>query len=695
MKSIRTKISFTLIICTLLSVLICGGISIINTTVKVTHNSSMQMRLTCVNQSKELEATLSHVTKSVNILADISKKYIHDLEKIKTDPSYVDSYTETLKPLFYEFASHTDSALTAYIRYNPEYTRPTSGLFLTKNVTTQDFSYASPTDFSMYDKTDVEHVGWYYIPAEKKEPVWMAPYLNSNLNINMVSYVVPIVVENETIGVVGMDIDFHLVSDIVDKTSAFQTGYAFLSDTQEKIVYHKTLDQGTSFETVSPSLHKRLKQKFSETEMLSYQFKNQKKYMYSVPLSNGMYFSLTAPKKEVYADTNLMALEILGGSFFALIISIIVSLFLGRFTTRPILKLKEIIKRTADFDFTASETDDNLSISKDETGQIARSIHTMRQNLNKVTSDIQEAQESLSHSMNELLDTSKLVSTMSEDNSATTEELSAAMEETAATMVHIETSIQTIQTDAEQIRNSCNAGASLAKEVKARAHTLKENTEKGGLKTQQMYDELLAQSKAAIEKAGTLDHINQLTNIILDISEQTNLLALNASIEAARAGEAGKGFHVVASEIGKLAAQTASTTEMIKTTIVDIHTVIDTMSNCLKDGTDFLNQNVLTDYKEFLATSGHYAQDASSYEEHMLSVQNSIESLSSAIKEIASAIDGVNTTIEETAKGITDIAEKTQDTTMAISSNHELILSNNEQLQTLQNIVGMFHSDEE
>ena len=124
-------------------------------------------------------------------------------------------------------ASNTEGALAVYVRYNPDFTPPTSGLFWSKTALNGSFQQLVPTDFSNYNPMDVERVGWYYIPVKTGKPTWMSPYLNQNINVRMISYVIPLYKNNATVGVVGMDIDFASLQKALPPCVSISRGTPF------------------------------------------------------------------------------------------------------------------------------------------------------------------------------------------------------------------------------------------------------------------------------------------------------------------------------------------------------------------------------------------------------------------------------------------------------------------------------------
>lgn len=87
-----------------------------------------------------------------------------------------------------------------------------------------------------------------------------------------------------------------------------------------------------------------------------------------------------------------------------------------------------------------------------------------------------------------------------------------------------------------------------------------------------MNRQILTSSEKVQHLSDELKQIENILNLINEISAQTNLLALNASIEAARAGDVGKGFSVVADEIRKLSDATAKAVEQIATLVNNVST---------------------------------------------------------------------------------------------------------------------------
>lgn len=164
MNKIKNKIIFTTagistIVILILSLAITGyGTK--NFTKLSTRDASKENTI----QAKKLELTMKNIENSVNQLASISLKMLHDLDRFSTDEEYLRDYELQLKPIAESIADNTQGTMSFYIRFNPDFTPPTSGLFYadTGKGVIEDLI---PTDFSMYDKDDFEHVGWYYIPV--------------------------------------------------------------------------------------------------------------------------------------------------------------------------------------------------------------------------------------------------------------------------------------------------------------------------------------------------------------------------------------------------------------------------------------------------------------------------------------------------------------------------------------------------
>ncbi len=694
MNTLKTKVVCLVVICSIVSIAVCGGLSLRETSKMSNQNAEQIMSMQCENSSQKINTTLSQVAQSVDTLAEIAVQSLTDFKKFQSSKDYVEEYTRALEPVALECANNTEGALTYYIRYNPEFTEPTSGIFATRESADAEFEQLVPTDFSMYDSDDVEHVGWYYIPVQNGEPTWMDPYLNSNINVYMISYVVPIYVDGVSVGIVGMDIEFTSIETTVRDAVVYDTGKAFLLNSQNQIVYHPDIEFGTALSDMNDkglsALTAALEDSNRAGAAIHYSRNGMKKEGYYQNLENGMKFVLAAPRSELQSDANRIVKVILVAGLIAVIFSAMVGFLLSNGIASPIRQMTEIIRKISSLDLTRDERIDHLSRMKDETGAMSRAVQEMNDRLLDMVQQLEETGVVVMQNAGQLKDSSEGVSEMCSDSSATTQELAAAMEESSATTENITHNIETVNNNAKEIMSLSMNGEADSRQILKRAQSLNTTTTQAAERTRSMYEQVRRETEAAMEKSKAVDRINELTKTILEISSQTNLLALNASIEAARAGESGRGFAVVADEIGNLATQTQDTVSDIDRIIKEVYEAVSSMADCLNSSTDFLENTVLEDYNSFIQVSDQYAADAGNFESSMQEISEAVGGLSSAIEEITEAIEGISRMTEESAAGISMIAEKTSEIVQRMSDEGELVMVNQEKAQALGEIVGSF-----
>ena len=684
MKTLTAKIIVLVTVTSLLLSLSIGILSI-GTSRGITEKQSKEnLLLTAYKNAEDIDMMLYAIEQSVDSFSEMAISAISDLSRFKTSDAYVDECTAALENAALTLARNTQGARTVYIRYNPEFAYPTSGLFLVGEG--DDFEMTVPTDFSMYEPDDLTHVGWYYIPVNAGEPIWMDPYLNENIDVYMISYVVPIYIDGESVGIVGMDIDFSIIEDIVNDIKVYDSGYAYLTNPSNNILVHKAYETGTALSEVDTAAAVLLDNpgKVNTVDSSSSLVR-----LYTT-LHNGMKMVLTVPRSELFAATRRMIVIIALAIVVTLVLVIGIASVMGSQIAKPIRKITKIIQNMAVFDFEVTEGGDQLCKLKDETGDMARAVRQMRRELRTMVNLMRSSCDTLNGNIDNLLRASGNVNSMTENNSAVTEELVAAMTQTSDSTDKITETIMHLQQSAQAIQQLSDDSQKLSQELMKNAGELSKNTENATNQTQSMYAQVKKDTDIAIEHSKAVAQISQLTEAIAGISEQTNLLALNASIEAARAGDAGRGFSVVATEISSLAGQTNQTVESINSMVNEVYTAVSDMTKCLNKLMEFINDKILPDYDSFNSVAKKYQGDSSVMDSGMKQVDKSIQELVGALGEISGTVSNINDMVRESSQGIHKIAEETADMAEETGNNSKLAAESKDAIQELFTVVGKF-----
>lgn len=643
MKNITTKISVLVIACTLITAAATSLLNFSRTNSFIKLDSEEIITDSCRETSKTINAYLSSVEQSVDTLAEIALSTLDSLDEFSASDANVDAYTETLAPALLSAAEHTDGAMSSYIRYNPELAYPTSGKFYMKSSQDSPYHVVDNTDFSVYDKTDLNHVGWYYIPVNNGKPTWMAPYHNDNVNIYMISYVVPLYKDGINLGILGMDIDFSFFQSLASAELIYDDPTFFIVDSDNTILYHRDFEYGTKLAEIDPNGGMQpVIDSLTKDALLTAGSYNGQKYLMSYQnLDNGMKLILSVPADNVNVRRNTLFIIMVVTCFVTVAISAAAALLISRRMSKPIHQLSDAVKKIADGDLSTEIT----VTSNDEIGELARNfsqtagkLHSYVDYINEIsdvldsiasgdlgydlTMDYVGEFEKIKISLLNISDT--LNTTMADINAAAvevalgSEQVSGGAQSLAQSSTQQTASIQDLSSSIDSLTqdvvlNNRNIHSAFNAMEKALA-----NINESSNNMSEMHTAMNAISEAS-------EKISNIVKTVDDIALQTNILAINAAIEAGRAGEAGRGFSVVSAEIQTLAAKTSSATN-------EINDLVDNVRKTVEDG-----RRISEKADESLQSVTNTASV----------VQNALSKISQSSEKQSDSIESINTNIQQ------------------------------------------------
>ena len=225
-----------------------GGLSIYEVDNVVRIQTETLIDTTCEKEATQINSMFADMEKSVKIIESYVLALVETGGGI-TDRDRQGEIIEYAGGMFADVAKHTDSAIAYYLRFAPEISGDQAGLFYSKMDGGDEYICLEPTNLSLYDKDDTEHVGWFWQPYEAGKPVWMQPYHNLNNGVLMISYVVPLYYENRFIGIVGMDFDYTVLTDRVHAIKIYEHGFAHLESDGEVMHHGGDTSDSDSFGT--------------------------------------------------------------------------------------------------------------------------------------------------------------------------------------------------------------------------------------------------------------------------------------------------------------------------------------------------------------------------------------------------------------------------------------------------------------
>ena len=473
-------------------------------------------------------------------------------------------------------------------------------------------------------------------------------------------------------GVLGLNIDLPVITDMIGEIKVGETGYIMLLDSDGVIIadpkhpdkaFTKLSDAelgDLSQETLTPDQPQTMDIDGGEKLVSTYR-SDKTGYQYVTVIDRSEALASVTHMRWILAIVLLVMLAIV---FLA-------TLRIATLITAPLRSLQGAAGQLAGGDL----RDIHLEAqSDDEIGDLTHSFSQMTENLRDVLQHLKHSSDNVSEASGQM---SQGVEQVAQTITHAAEQVSGISDAAGKQSESLGIVVGNMREMTDQVAGIADASKTIS-DVSGKAGSAASDGASGIESAVSQMETIRATVQEAVEAVSQLEkgsaHIGEVIGTIQGIAEQTNLLALNAAIEAARAGEAGRGFSVVADEVRKLAEQSQQAAEEIAATLGKLQDgtthAVETMhagAAAVESGHDA----VQTAGEKFREIVDHIAQvdrlvkDAATQADSVagatMRVLKEAEDAEGVTKQVSDNISSISAAIEEQSASMEEISASSQD----------------------------------
>ena len=526
----------------------------------------------------------------------------------------------------------------------------------------------------------VREAEWYLCAKDSKKPCLMEPYLYEITPGNtalMTSLTVPVIVDNQFKGLVGVDINLPIFQTMIMQLSkSLYGGQAKVTLVSQKgfvvaASHYKKFARPFS-ESVGPELAKKLLALNSSSGFVNELTTIAVAYPINIPIANATWsLIIEVPKTQAFMAVDHMntAMNDMAMSLGSLLLTIGIIV-----TVIAVLIISLVIRSIiAPLNMIQARVENLASAEGDLTQAIEVDAHA---ELIALGSGINAFIAKLRHLISEL----KILADRSQQESIKSADIAKHTRESVNRQYG---EIESVVTAVNQMSATALEVAKASEQTAMETESMTVNVKDGQSRlTQAMVfvEGVSGDSAQAQQAVGMVSqssaNISRILEVISSIAEQTNLLALNAAIEAARAGEQGRGFAVVADEVRTLASRTQTSTN-------EISTLIESLQKEVKNASSIIDKGAQGAQKAVEQTQ-LALQSLNAIVEQINQVSGQVTHIATAAEEQSAVTEEVNrniTGISDSAAELSQLADSAQQSSDSLA---DLVQQQHQQLGRLR-----------
>ncbi|SEU22145.1 methyl-accepting chemotaxis protein [Stigmatella erecta] len=299
--------------------------------------------------------------------------------------------------------------------------------------------------------------------------------------------------------------------------------------------------------------------------------------------------------------------------------------------------------------------------SRDEVGQLGRSLEALVNRLRSVPVGLQAV-------VGELSTAAERLTKVSQEQLNFLTEQARSLSEAGSTMAEI-----------AQTSTMASSRAEMVLKVAEQADSFTVESQKSIEQSAQGLEQIRQRVSALVGNIGQLSeqavHAREIIGSVKDLADQSNVLALNAAIEAARAGEGGRGFAVVAREMRALSGQSLQSTERIGKILLDINQAIRTTVSSAEGDSQQMEEGI----EQVLSSA-----------DKLKEITTVMQESSKAARQIVASVTQQNAGIHQMMEAMQQLSGMMGDVVLATSTAEETVGQINSTVSQLQKIVSEF-----